>query len=88
MSQEKLRKSLETLRQDIDQLDEKDQALKDRMNKLANDVEHHLAHPEDKDHSKKLLDSIPGLITEFEVEHPDLTKKLNDILVILSNMGI
>ena len=76
------------MRSDINQLDEKEQALKDRMNQLADDVERHLDHPEDKDRSKKLLDSISGLIEEFAVEHPELTKKLNDILVILSNMGI
>ncbi len=37
---------------------------------------------------KEAFKVIPDFLTRFETEHPQLAESLNEIMVVLSNMGI
>ncbi len=85
---EKFKQSVEKLKAQVDEIDASKTEVKKEMNQLINDLEHQIAHPEDSEHLDKLNKNVPGLVTKFEIEHPKLAEALNDIMVILSNMGI
>jgi ABC-type hemin transport system substrate-binding protein len=83
---EKLSESLTALRAEISQIDSV--SSKQTLEALADQIEQHLASDNQSDEKRGLLESIDRSIDEFEVEHPDLTKSINRIMVMLSNMGI
>jgi hypothetical protein len=86
MPQNKLHKSLERLRDEVNHLAADDIESRERLNNLITDLEVKLARPEDEDEG--LMDNLKESIQHFEAEHPRATAILNDIMVTLSNMGI
>ncbi|RLD13492.1 DUF4404 domain-containing protein [candidate division KSB1 bacterium] len=86
--QEKFRKSVDKLRDQVNQIDASKKDVKAEMNQLLDDLEHQMQHPEDNDHLEKLNGKLSSLIAKFELEHPGLAETLNELMVILSNMGI
>jgi chromosome segregation ATPase len=83
---QKLTETLDALRAEIDQLHTDDAESKQRLEKLVENLEKKLEHPDDDDHH--LNEGIKDSITHFEVTHPRITAMLNDIMMTLSNMGI
>ena len=83
---QKLTETLDALRAEIDQLHTDDAESKQRLEKLVENLEKKLEHPDDDDHH--LDEGIKDSITHFEVTHPRVTAILNDIMMTLSNMGI
>jgi len=88
MSNEKLRKSIKDLRAEIDRIDARNAATKDKMEQLLGELEDHLDHPTDSENFRKLIDKVESLIAEYEVKHPRISAALEEILVTLSTMGI
>lgn len=88
MPNEKLRKSIKNLRDEIDRIDSSNVAAKEKMNQLLGELEDRLDHPEQSEDSQKLMDKLEGMIAEYEVKHPRLAEAMEEILVTLSNMGI
>lgn len=88
MPDRSLQKSVEGLRSEMNRIGEGKERKKEQIQELINDLENHIQNPGDKEHSQKIADSLPDLIKEFEMEHPKLTRIMNDILVILGNAGI
>lgn len=89
MSEHQLRVDLERLRKEIEQLDNADQASRDRLDRLIEEIEARLRQSdEEDDDDESLQDRVQEAIVEFETEHPRATAILNDIMVTLSNMGI
>lgn len=88
MSKEELNKSLEVLRSEIKLLDVDNKEAKNRIDQLIVDLEHQLENPEDIEHSTTLMETLPKLVGQFEVEHPRITVILEELIATLSNMGI
>ncbi len=85
---EKLYKTLERLRLEIDKLDIDDVESKARLEKLVADLEQKLESPDNLPNDQDLTDSLADSLTHFEVSHPTVTGILNDLMMTLSNMGI
>ncbi len=88
MAEKSLHESVQGLRSEMNRIGEGKDKKKEQIRELITDLENHMQNPHDQQHSQKIVDSLPGLISEFEMEHPRLTTILNDILVILSNAGL
>lgn len=89
MNKEELQKSLDALQSELDKLEgPEEEEVRDRATRLIVDIERQIENPEDTDHTESLLEKIPKLIDQFEVEHPRLTGTMNRIMMALSDMGI
>ena len=86
MSKEDLRRSLDALQTELEQIT--DPAVKDRIAHLIKDIERQINEPEAPEHGQKAQQKLPGLIEQFEAEHPKITESLNRLMVTLSGMGI
>ncbi len=86
--EEKFQQSVRKLKDQIDKLDDNKANVKSEMTQLLRDLEHHLDHPDDSEHAKRLNNKVLELIAKFELEHPKLAETLGEITMILSNMGI
>ncbi len=88
MEQERLRRSLEELREELARLEIEDDVERARLAALVEDIEHGLDNPDDVAHHANVVAGIEEAISRFEVEHPRATGILNHIMVTLGNMGI
>lgn len=86
MSKEDLRRSLDALQTELSQIS--DPAVKDRIAHLIEDIESQINEPETPEHGKNAQQRLPGLIEQFEADHPRMTESLNRLMVTLSGMGI
>ncbi|GEM_PF-449380 len=84
----KLIETLQSLRDEIDNLDIGDNESKERLEKLVADIEMKINSPDDRDHHITLVEDLAGSVAHFEVSHPRVTGILNDIMMALSNMGV
>jgi hypothetical protein len=87
MPEQQLRKNLEKLRAEIDQVADSDTQTKARLDALINDIEASI-DPDQESGDIKLIENVKEAVAHFETEHPRATAILNDIMVTLSNMGI
>ncbi len=85
--EEKLRKALAALRAELETL-QVDSEAKANLQGLVADVERQLAESEESPDLADHLENLPKLVERFEVEHPRLTRTLNEIMITLGNMGI
>ena len=83
-----LQKSLQALQTELDKLEGTDEEIRNRAARLIVDIERQLENPDDTEHKDSLLEKIPKLIDQFEVEHPRITGIMNRIMMTLSDMGI
>ena len=88
MPTDKLRLSISELRHQLSHLETGDLAARSRIEQLIQEIEGQLDQPREQRQVEELQLKMPGLIEQFEVEHPKLTGVLNQIMVTLSNMGI
>ena len=82
---EKLNEKIVLLKKELEKLSLSDEATKNQINTLIEDIESLKDESNDKD---DLIENIKTSIKLFETEHPRATAILNDIMVTLSNMGI
>ncbi len=87
MSDDKLRQELERLRAEAADLDTHDEAGRERLNGVIEQLEKRLADDEEND-DDSLFEQLQESISHFEAEHPRATAILNEIMVTLSNIGI
>lgn len=87
MSEQKLIKELESLRAEIDHIDDNSANAKERLNVLIDEIEASIAEDEQGE-NHTLLQNMKDAVAHFETEHPRATAILNEIMVSLSNMGI
>ncbi len=88
MPREKLRKHLADLQSEINRLKENDTETREKLAGLTSEIEQMIANPDDSEHKNALINNLQANIESFEIKHPDLTGVLNQIMVMLSNMGI
>ena len=85
---EALKKLKEDLDAKIRQMDGLDDISREKLDKLMGFVEMKLQKPDDPAHLENLVEHLEDNIQHFEVTHPDLTIVMNNMLIILSNLGI
>jgi DNA repair ATPase RecN len=79
---DKLKHGLEELKNELNLLDSNDPKVK----KLVSDVDEALNQTTEAAHA--LADSLQHVAEEFEVNHPQLTAIINNVMTSLSNIGI
>ncbi len=88
MSKEEIGKSIAALHAEIEQLDTPDAAVKEKLLTLIEGMEKQLQDPESPEHKTATAQQLPGLIEQFEADHPQVTATLSRLLTTLSGMGI
>jgi hypothetical protein len=88
MNRADLRKSVDALHAELDQIATLDPTAKDRMAHLIEDIERQIEDPETLEHGQNAKQKLPTLIEQFEADHPNVTENLNRLLLTLSGMGI
>ena len=88
MSNEEIGKSIEALHAEIEQLDTPDTAVKEKLLSLIEGMEKQLQDPDSPEHKEATTQQLPGLIEQFEADHPQVTATLSRLLTTLSGMGI
>jgi hypothetical protein len=79
---------LERLREESDALPEDATAAREHMENLGAQISHRLSDPREDNQDEQLIASVTEAIERFEIEHPRVTGVLNDVLVVLSGLGI
>lgn len=87
MPEQKLNKSLEELRQEINNLGGVDEQSQARINQIIDRIQRRVNEPELID-QHDLVEDVEDAIRHFEISHPTLAGVLNNIMTTLSNMGI
>lgn len=83
-----LQQSLAQLRGEISRLEFRDSASRQKLEQLMARVELHLDDSKDRAQLDDLLLNVSKSVSQFEIEHPNLTASLNRIITALSSMGI
>ncbi len=88
MPEKILRDDIEKLRNEIANLSADEDASKEKLESLLQDIESALETEEQNKNQSELLAGLKESVNHFETEHPRATAIINDIMVTLSNMGI
>lgn len=89
MTRQELRELLEKLHSELEQMDVKDEASRERLRHLDADIRDLLQRSgEDLDADESMLERLQDSIDHFEASHPQLTLMLSQMMTILSNAGI
>ncbi len=88
MPEKILRDDIEKLRNEIENLSAEEDASKEKLEMLLQDIESGLENEEKNKNQSELLSGLKESVNHFETEHPRATAIINDIMVTLSNMGI
>ncbi|MFM8331018.1 MAG: DUF4404 family protein [Candidatus Methylumidiphilus sp.] len=86
MTEQKINDALGELRKEGEQLD--DAESRERLASLADNIEQNVDYSGASEEHLDLVEDVKDAITHFEVEHPQITGILNDIMVTLGNCGI
>jgi len=65
-----------------------DDISREKLENLLSCLEMKLREPHDPAHHKGLIEHLEDGMRHFEATHPDLTTIMNDMLVMLGNLGI
>jgi hypothetical protein len=83
---------LKKLKQDLDaqirRMGNLDDNSRKKLDRLVDYVEKKLQQPKDATHHDRLIEHLENSIRYFEITHPDLTTVMNDMLMMLGNLGI
>lgn len=88
MSKKDLQAAIEQLQQELAGAETLDPARRERLQALTRQMQEAADEDSLPDEIREVVNSIRDSIEEFEVSHPRATGILNDIMVMLSNMGI
>lgn len=83
-----LHAELRALRAELDRSVARDSPARPRIEQLLRDLESHLEGSGEDARRQNLVGGLRAAIQHFEAEHPRATAIMNDIMVVLSNMGI
>lgn len=88
MSHDELTALVKELKEEMASLDSTDQETRVRLQSLVSSLEARVAEDAPGESDDDLLDSLRDSVERFEVEHPRATGIINQIMVMLGNMGI
>jgi len=84
--------NLKKLKEDLDALIVKmgglDDISREKLDRLVRFVDKNLDAPLDPAHHDRLIEHLEDSVRYFEISHPDITTVMNDMLMMLSNLGI
>ncbi len=86
MSEQKINDALDALREEGDRLDNPE--AKELLTNLVENIEQHVDYAGLSEEHQDLVEDVKDAITHFEVEHPSITGILNEIMMVLCNIGI
>jgi predicted nuclease with TOPRIM domain len=89
MPDHNLREVLERLRTELETIEVKDEAGREKLRRLEADLRRLEERAEERTETNDpLLERIQESIDEFQEDHPQLTLMLSQAMTILSNAGI
>lgn len=90
MSESKLKKHLEQLREEMQELDDVPGEDQKDLENIVEGLQRKLdgRNGDQSSEQRDIQNTLSASIARFEASHPRLTGVLNDIMVTLSNMGI
>lgn len=88
MRPDELHHSLERLRAELKRTEFRDPAARQHLQQLIAEIELHTADTGNLPQRQALLANLKDAIRRFEVEHPNFTGYLGQIVSSLSSMGI
>ena len=83
-----LQAELRALRAELDRSVAQNSPARPRIEQLLRDLESHLEESGGEGRRQNLVGNLRTAVQHFEAEHPRATAIMNDIMVVLSNMGI
>jgi len=84
----RLHAELRALRAELDRSVAHNSPARPRIEQLLRDLESQLEESGEEERRQNLVGSLRSAVQHFETEHPRATAIMNDIMVVLSNMGI
>lgn len=88
MTDQRLRRALGTLHEELGHAEGIDDASHQRLKKLAAAIKRGLGEVHHADHRQGLVNLLREEVAYLEVSHPRLTEGLNEIVTILSAGGM
>ncbi len=88
MSHDELNELVRRLKTEVASMEATDHEARTRLQSLIADLEARLTEDATHDGDDDLLDSLRESVERFEVEHPRATGIINQIMLMLGNMGI
>ena len=90
MNREELQETLESLHAELNAARSVDDATRDLLVKLADDIQRLSEQEADEsvDQVEPLSERVSDLVLKFEADHPQLTRALNQVSAALANLGI
>lgn len=88
MSDAQLTRTIAQLREELARLPEGDAVARARVGNLITALETRLASADPEQDGDTLAEALRDAIRHYEVEHPQLTGMLNQVLLTLANIGI
>lgn len=88
MNKVELRKTLELLKSEVESLPGDKAEVRDRLRATVTELESQIDDVHDDEVRESMAADIPGLIKQFEADHPAITNVLNRFMTLLSDMGI
>jgi len=88
VSEKKIQECLQSLRDELSQLQDNDRQVRERVNGLIAEVEQELVEEKHQRQNPSLMEGINNTIEQYKVEHPTVTGILNQIMMSLGNMGV
>ena len=88
MENQELRKLLEQLHSEIEQIESVDEKGQELLRDLGTDIRELLARSDDEQAQPSVIERLEDSISYLEVTHPTLTQTLSRVLETLSNAGI
>jgi hypothetical protein len=88
MTENKLRESLEKLHFELMQLAPLDESMQEKVDGLAAYICELLDQPELEESHASLEEMLDDSVSSFETSHPKVTQLINEILGLLSGIGI
>lgn len=88
MKDKNLVQELEALKSKIDNIQEKDQAVRAKLQDLAQAIQHKLDDLKDEEKHDAVLSHLEEGVVAFKVKHPLISAELERLIDMLKNMGI
>lgn len=88
MTDKNLVRELEELKRRIDSINEKDEAVRAKLQDLAKAIQHKLDDLKDEEKHNAVLSHLEEGVVAFKVKHPLISAELERLIDMLKNMGI
>lgn len=88
MTDPNLHELLEKLQREMEQIEVKDEAGRERLRQLEADIRRLRERSGEEEDDEPMLERLQESIDHFETDHPQLTMMISQMMTILSNAGI